>query len=138
MLNKTIIQSTSKEYIPYSKTVNVTEKRAPTDESVRLLRDMEEAAKRNIIKRISVDTTYIKCECIVYGHEMDMSIEYYLKYNINNNEKISKINIPENELRKLNNPFNNVEFERLLYTKLAEFLAKEIAANIIMEGLNAR
>lgn len=35
--------------------INVTEKRAPTDQSVRLLREMETAAKAEVIKAIAVN-----------------------------------------------------------------------------------
>ena len=39
---------------PQDTTVNVTEKRAPTDESVRLLKEMEEAARNKVIETIVV------------------------------------------------------------------------------------
>jgi hypothetical protein len=44
-----------------TKNVNVTEKRAPTDESVRLLREMEAAAKAAIIGTIRVTDTPVEC-----------------------------------------------------------------------------
>jgi len=44
--------------------VNVTEKRAPTDESVRLLREMEQAAKDRVVETTIVrDTDF---ECVIY------------------------------------------------------------------------
>lgn len=43
-----------------SKTVTVEEKRAPTDASVRLLREMETAARSEVDKAIRVDDTPIK------------------------------------------------------------------------------
>lgn len=41
--------------------VTVTEKRAPTDESVRLLREMESAAKANVLKAVRVENSPIDC-----------------------------------------------------------------------------
>lgn len=39
----------SKEYIPYEKSVKISEYRAPTDESVKLLRDFEKEALNKLI-----------------------------------------------------------------------------------------
>lgn len=47
-----------------SKTVNVTEKRAPTDESVRLLSEMEAAVMARVKAAISVTDT--RFECVVH------------------------------------------------------------------------
>lgn len=43
-------------------TVNVTEKRAPTDESVRLLKEMEEAARNKVLETIVVADTSFECK----------------------------------------------------------------------------
>lgn len=45
--------------------VNITEKRAPTDESVRLLMEMEKAAKEKILKSIKLDANHIKGQFIL-------------------------------------------------------------------------
>ena len=45
-----------------STTVNVTEKRAPTDESVRLLKEMEEAARNKVLETIVVADTSFQCK----------------------------------------------------------------------------
>lgn len=39
--------------------VNVTEKRAPTDESVRLLRDMEDRAEKKVLAAVRVENTAV-------------------------------------------------------------------------------
>lgn len=59
MFNKTIVmQQPRTEYIPYEKTV--IEKRAPTDESVRLLKDLETAAIEKITKVFQIESTIAK------------------------------------------------------------------------------
>ena len=40
-----------REYVPYTKNVNVTEHRAPTEDSIRLYKEMEEKAERSIIAK---------------------------------------------------------------------------------------
>lgn len=47
---------------PKDTTVNVTEKRAPTDESVRLLKEMEEAARNKVLETIVVADTSFECK----------------------------------------------------------------------------
>lgn len=42
--------------------VNVTEKRAPTDESVRLLKEMEKAAREKVLDTIVVADTSFECK----------------------------------------------------------------------------
>lgn len=50
---------------------NVTEKRAPTDESVRLLREMEQAAEKKVLETIRVANTV--SECVVHVMRDDFS-----------------------------------------------------------------
>lgn len=59
-----IIHDTRTEYV--TTTVNVTEKRAPTDESVRLLGEMERAAEQRVIESIRVGDMVFKC--VVHSH----------------------------------------------------------------------
>ena len=47
-------RTTINQGAPYHQSIEVTENRAPTDESVRLLREMESAAKREVIKAVTV------------------------------------------------------------------------------------
>ncbi len=44
-----------------SATVSITEKRAPTDESVRLLREMEQKARDEVLQSIKVGNTVFEC-----------------------------------------------------------------------------
>jgi len=49
MFNRTIVQPQQTRLVPYEKTV--TEHRAPTDESMRLVQEMEEKVTRSILDR---------------------------------------------------------------------------------------
>lgn len=49
---------------PSSMSVSVTEKRAPTDESVRLLREMEAAARKDVTNRLVLDNNEFKCQIV--------------------------------------------------------------------------
>ena len=72
MFDKTIVFPTKvygNSYTP----VTVTEKRAPTDESVRLLKEMEEKAREKIIDSLTVRDTNFECKII---QEKDMITGY--------------------------------------------------------------
>jgi ABC-type methionine transport system ATPase subunit len=56
---------------PRSTTVNVTEKRAPTDESVRLLKEFEEKAEAKVIQSVAVESNAFNC--VVHGMVDGMS-----------------------------------------------------------------
>ena len=55
-----------KEYVPYEKDVTIHEHRAPTDESVRLLNEFEEKARKNIIHKISVNENNLNAVSIIF------------------------------------------------------------------------
>ncbi len=63
--------------------VDVTEKRAPTDESVRLLREMEAAAREQIVATTVVRDTVF--ECVIYMHHDLAAYEdiYRIVYSLN-------------------------------------------------------
>lgn len=59
----------------YPSQINVTEKRAPTDESVKLLSEFEQAAYKKFIRSVPLKNNVIEGEILVsncgYGHEID-------------------------------------------------------------------
>jgi len=50
-----------------SQSVTVNEQRAPTDESVRLLREMEQAAQDKVVQSIRLDDSPI--DCVIHAHD---------------------------------------------------------------------
>lgn len=63
--------------------VHHTEHRAPTDESVRLLRDMEAAARSSVVEAMRLKCNTI--EAIVHRHDgcMDLRTVFFIHYNLN-------------------------------------------------------
>lgn len=69
---------------PYVKEVNITEKRAPTDESIKILNEMMDKAKSNIIHSFRVDNNIIKAIGIYYVTGlMSDKIEFHIKFQLN-------------------------------------------------------
>lgn len=93
MFNKYITnQVTRREHS--SSLINITEKRAPTDESVELLKDMEKSALKNIIDIIDVKNNLFSGRIIKLA-KIDMSVNFIVKMKINNKEISFEVNVPD-------------------------------------------
>ena len=66
--------------------VTVTENRAPTDESVKLLREMEEKARASILDQIVVEDNIVKMKAVVYTRPDLMKHEVAFSGTINGHE----------------------------------------------------
>lgn len=76
--------SNRKEYIPYTKEVNVYEHKAPTDESVSLLNELTEKAKANIIKVINIEENHLKCVIIYFADSYSSNkLHVNMKFELN-------------------------------------------------------
>jgi len=80
------------QLVPYAKTVH--EHRAPTDQSVALLREMESKAKDNVIQAIPMEFNGLKCTIVSYRSPYNYTEEILIKYNINGIENICQVKIP--------------------------------------------
>lgn len=63
--------------------VNVTEKRAPTDDSVRLLKEMEDAARKKITESTTVSNTEFTCKLHKYHDALNCCDNYAIIYTLN-------------------------------------------------------
>jgi len=69
---------------PSHVTVTVTEKRAPTDASVKLLREMEEKAHQSVINSIQVGDTHFEARLVVNRlPATEGGIEFHIIYSLN-------------------------------------------------------
>ena len=70
-------------HVSQHSTSEVTEKRAPTDESVRLLREMEAAARQNVLDTIPIGNTNLDLKLLIEGKcgGMEMSLTLLIKIN---------------------------------------------------------
>lgn len=114
-----------KEYVPYTKNVEITEKRAPTDESIRLYKEMEEKAEKNIIGK----EAFINNELNGVITYMEMSvgsfeIKAHIKFSLNGKEYHEVINVPRTYLS------DREKSIQLLYAAIVEQLAKTFTLEI--------
>jgi hypothetical protein len=122
MFDKTIVFPT-KPYGDSYTPVTVTEKRAPTDESVRLLKEMEEKALEKIVNSISVRDCQVECQILVEKSYLNQSNHYVVVYSMNGKKGKVQLMVHEYELR--DGP------ETVIAGRLRDLLAKDIATMMI-------
>lgn len=85
MFNKTFVfPQTRTEYAPYEKTV--TEHRAPTDKSVKLLREMEKAAEDKLISITRLDNNELKATWHVFDDHLSWGMKAVCRFELNGKE----------------------------------------------------
>ena len=111
--------------------VTITEKRAPTDESVKLLREMEAKAEAEVIKAVSVGNSTF--ECVVHqvrDHMSDM-MQSRAIFKLNGKQMTAKV---ETDPRKSGPHMDGV---RDVFDKLSDEMAKVITREILNDAFIA-
>ena len=80
MFNRTYIHHTDARGPSH---ISVEEKRAPTDESVRLLREMEDKAREQVVEAMRLTSASV--EAVVHRHDdpMDLKTHFKIHYKLN-------------------------------------------------------
>jgi hypothetical protein len=103
--------------------ITKTEHRAPTDESVRLLKEMEEKARQKIIDSFTVKDTHFECKTF---QEMDMvtqEMKYVVIYSMNGKRRTVSVNIERDVIA------DN-------YKKLISAVANDIAVAMLSDAFS--
>ena len=103
-------------------TKTTTEYRAPTDESVRLLKEMEEKALDKLIDSISIRDSQVDCQILVEKSYIDQTNHYIIVYSINGKKSKIKTMIHEQEIQ---------DRHLIIAERLRDLLAKDIATTMI-------
>ena len=97
---------------------NVTEKRAPTDESVRLLREMEKEALGKIIKNIDLSNNQFSARLLVFEDPLNFNIKGKVLFSLNG--KTHELNVSFGFLE------SKEDMIKMCYEELAKYIAREI------------
>ena len=92
----TIIAPTRTEYV----TRHVTEQRAPTDDSVKLLREMEKAARDQIISAVVVDANEFKCVLHFAADFASARLKILAIYDLNGRRHEIEISVTERSTKQ--------------------------------------
>jgi hypothetical protein len=106
--------------------VNVTEKRAPTDESVRLLREMEDRAQARIVATTRVQDMGIDCVIHKMLDIANCETKYAVIYSLNG--KKHRVDHVSNDLRAESRDEAARRVARELMTAMAEHMAINLLA----------
>lgn len=90
----------SLEMFPSTINVDITEKRAPTDESVKLLREMEQRAQEQVLKAISVNNTEVEGVLHMMRDHLSCTCVFRFLYQINGKKMTTNYEVNEFELPK--------------------------------------
>lgn len=107
---------------PSHSRVDVTENRAPTDESVRLLKEMEAEARKKITESTTVHNTEFTCKLHKYHDAMNCSDNYAVIYTLNGVQRRIDINVDI--------------YEMLTPDQVACFIRDEVAVDIANKMLS--
>ena len=106
--------------IPSHTSFSVTEKRAPTDQSVALLKEMEEAARKKVIETIVVADTSFECKIHKIYDAMSDQDRYAIHYKMNGLKRDVNVNIDRHK------HFTPVEVACIIRDKVAVDIANEM------------
>ena len=119
--------------VPYEKTV--IEKRAPTDDSIRLADEYLEKAKKQVMSVFKLEPNAL--EPGVHGNIfmfnenfLDGGIQYIVQFNLNGAPFEFEFKLDHFEVRNLR-LLNNVEADRKIFEKVYETISKKIALELI-------
>lgn len=117
-------------YVNHRSTVN--EHRAPTDESIKILNEMQEKAKDNIIKSIKIEENYLKAVGIYTQQDsINRDLSYCLRFILNGKEYLIKDEIKGDDLNNiLSEKFYALGHEGV-YIKLHKVFSNAIAEHLL-------
>jgi hypothetical protein len=105
-----------------SRTTTVTEKRAPTDQSVNLLKEMEAAARQKIVNSIRVDNTEFKCVIHSYENYISGTNKFMVIFKLNGKQTDLEIETSTFKTRE--------ETSEIIWQKVSESIAAQIGREL--------
>lgn len=125
MFNRINVTNSKTEYIPYEKTI--IEKRAPTDESVRLLLELQKEAKLNTLHNQNIYNEF-KCEFSIIEDVYSYKKELVYKFFINGVEYKDIVILDENDIDKGKERLLHIIVEKIsikMFKSLSEMFCEE-------------
>ena len=128
-----------REMVPYEKSVTI--KRAPTDESVAILNEMQEKAMQNLIKTVNVKDNSMNAVVFYSLHGMDRdSIKFIAKFSFNGKEYKLEGQVAHSDLSD-SHRYGCQSVANAIAYKLCELMIKEVFKEVglsDLEGMKSR
>lgn len=108
----------------------INEKRAPTDESVRLLREMEEAAEKNVLCRGKLDdNSLMDARWVIFHNSLDDKVEGRVRFKLNGREFLIDVPISGNLSIRHTGPPR--EFVMAVHQKIIEKVSEHLTLALV-------
>jgi len=127
MAKGTVLVVAPQHHVTEQVTRHVHEHRAPTDESVKLLREMEDKAREQIIEAVHVGDTTFECVIHTYKQAIDMSTMWIAIYSLNGKKLTTKVTTGGMFIEKMS-PQAQVE-------ALRDAIARDLATEVLLPAL---
>ena len=115
-----------REAVPYEKNIVITENRAPTDESVKLLNEMQDKAISNVVHSVSVTDNSINAVVFYFIREAaTWSYEWRARFTFNGKETTLSGIINRGDLLR-ENKYGSNQAAVAIYISICEQIAKNI------------
>jgi len=120
------------EHIPYEKKITINEQRAPTDDFLKLLKEMEDAVLKRLIKSIVINDNKFNFVCNLFKTQLNLNYELHGKFSLNNEEHIIHIFIPSTQLK------TEKEIVIAIYDALIQEISKIMTCKIMQNVIQNR
>jgi len=113
-------------------TQTVTERKAPTDESIRLLNEFQAKAQQNFIDHIKVDmSNFCKANVFFFNHDLRGDIQFFIEFEFNGEKYQLEGSIDRTEFmgiyhRGYENAFGHDAVYKLYFDHISKLIAVEI------------
>jgi hypothetical protein len=120
----------TKEAPRYPQTITKHEHRAPTDESVRLLKEMEMKAEEKMIEAVRLENNVFKAVYRVFDNPRDMNYKCVVQYSLNNRDFTGEFTMNHREVY----PAKEIAFRVL--EKIQDMMARHLTAEFMLETIS--
>jgi hypothetical protein len=129
MFNTTIIKSSETKYVPYEKTV--IEKRAPTDQSVAILYEMQEKCQKAILDSVEIKDNGLEGVAVIRKNPLKLKFEIAYRFTLNGIEYTGSV-----ETNCISFSKNDNEALRSLFKAMAIDISEKIVITLMPDAIN--
>ena len=129
MFNTTIIKSSETRLVPYEKTV--IEKRAPTDQSVAILYEMQEKCQKAILDSVEIKDNGLEGVAVIRKSPLKLKFEIAYRFTLNGRNYTGSV-----ETNCTSFSQNDNEALRCLFKAMAIDISEKIVITLMSDAIN--
>lgn len=131
-----IYNSTAVHHSPDTIKVDVNEHRAITDDSIRILSEMEEKMRQRVLAIVPVDENNLKGAVVYYSDQLNMNrINFHAKFILNGKEYTIEAPIDRFELKMETLKSGHFDQHKMILQKLVMEFSRVIACEVLGQSM---